>query len=71
MTSTADVRDHMKRAIRIAGSERKLAKLSGFSQNAIWHAKKVGAVTGRLALAVEAATNGRVSRKQLCPGLFK
>ena len=61
----------MERAIRLAGSERKLAKLAGFSQNAIWHAKREGRVTGRLALAIEAATGGRVARHRLCPSLFE
>lgn len=70
MTNNA-VREAMERAIRIAGSERKLARLAGFSQNAIWHAKKEGRVTGRLAIAVEAATGGRVARHRLCPSLFE
>jgi DNA-binding transcriptional regulator YdaS (Cro superfamily) len=65
------VRDAIEKAIRIAGSERKLAKLAGFSQNAIWHAKKEGRVTGRLALAIEAATGGKIARHRLCPTLFE
>jgi len=69
--ANAAVREAMEKAIRIAGSERKLAKLAGFSQNAIWHAKKEGRVTGRLALAIEAATGGRVARHRLCPSLFE
>lgn len=59
------VREALKRAIDIAGSEKKLGALIGHSQNAIWQAKKLGSVSPRLAAKIEAATG--VPARELCP----
>lgn len=61
------VRDLMYEAIKLAGSEAKLGKLSHYSQHAIWRAKKNGRVSPVMALRIEAALNGAISAKQLCP----
>lgn len=58
------------RAIAIAGSEQKLGAAAGVSQNAIWQAKKRGRVSAELAVAIEKATSGAVTRAELRPDLF-
>jgi DNA-binding transcriptional regulator YdaS (Cro superfamily) len=57
-------------AIALAGSEEKLAKITGYSQNAIWHAKRRGRVTAEMATAIAAATDDQVPRHKLRPDLF-
>lgn len=64
------VRDHLVKAIEDAGSEAKLGEASGYSQHAIWRAKKKGSVTPEMALAIQRATNGRVTARSLCPSVF-
>lgn len=61
---------HIERAIRIVGSESKLGAAAGYSQNAIWWAKSRGRVSAELAVAIERATDGQVSRHELRPDLF-
>lgn len=58
------------RAIALAGSEAKLGRAAGVSQNAIWQAKKRAHVSAELAVAIEKATSGQVSRRELRPDLF-
>lgn len=60
----------ISRAISIAGSEAKLGKAAGVSQNAIWQAKRRGRVSAELAVRIERATQGLVSRAELRPDLF-
>ena len=57
-------------AITMAGSEAKLGKLAGFSQNAIWYAKRNGRCSAELAIGIDRATNGAISRRRLRPDLF-
>ncbi len=57
-------------AITLSGSEAKLGKLAGFSQNAIWYAKRNGRCSAELALGIERATNGAIPRHRLRPDLF-
>ncbi len=57
-------------AIAVAGSEAKLGKLAGFSQNAIWHAKRNGRCSAELAVGIERATNGAIDRSRLRPDLY-
>ncbi|WP_370005866.1 transcriptional regulator [Sinorhizobium fredii] len=57
-------------AITIAGSEAKLGALAGYSQNAIWYAKRNGRVSAELACAIDRATNGAISKGQLRPDLY-
>lgn len=60
----------ISRAILIAGSEAKLGKAAGVSQNAIWSAKRRGRVSAELAIRIERATMGEVTRAELRPDLF-
>ncbi|WP_445490238.1 YdaS family helix-turn-helix protein [Rhodopseudomonas sp. RCAM05734] len=52
------------------GSESKLARAAGFSQNAVWHARRVGRVSGDLAAGIDRATKGRVSIRRTRPDLL-
>lgn len=63
-------RSPITRAIAIAGSEAKLGKAAGVSQNAIWQAKRRGRVSAELAVKIERATGGLVSRSDLRPDIF-
>lgn len=58
------------RAISIAGSEAKLGKACGVSQNAIWQAKRAGRVSAELAVAIDRATSGVITRADLRPDIF-
>jgi DNA-binding transcriptional regulator YdaS (Cro superfamily) len=57
-------------AITIAGSEAKLGTLAGYSQNAIWYAKRNGRVSAELANAIDRATKGAIQKSQLRPDIF-
>ena len=64
------IRDLIEAAISIAGSEAKLGKAAGFTQNAIWHAKRKGQVSAELAVGIERATDNRIPRWKLRPDLW-
>jgi DNA-binding transcriptional regulator YdaS (Cro superfamily) len=65
------IRQAITRAVAILGSEVKLAAACGVSQPAISKAKLRGRISPRLALAVDQATNGRVSAADLRPDLWR
>lgn len=69
-TKSQSVTALIEAAIIMAGSEAKLGKLAGFSQNAIWYAKRNGRCSAELAVGIEKATNGAISRSRLRPDLF-
>ena len=52
------------------GSETKLARAAGFSQNAVWHARRVGRISGDLAAGIDRATKGRVPISRTRPDLL-
>jgi len=58
------------RAIRIAGSESRLAAATGYSQVAINKAKRRGSVSPQMALAVHRFTAGAVPASALRPDLW-
>jgi DNA-binding transcriptional regulator YdaS (Cro superfamily) len=60
----------LEAAISIAGSEAKLGKLVGKSQNAIWAAKRKGRVSAELAISIDRVTKGFICKSQLRPDLF-
>lgn len=65
------VRTLIEKAIELAGSEAKLGEAAGgFSQNAIWQAKKRGSVSPELALGIHRATKGEVSASALRSDLW-
>ena len=57
-------------AIRIAGSESKLAAATGYSQVAINKARRRGSVSPAMALAVHRFTGGAVPASALRPDLW-
>jgi DNA-binding transcriptional regulator YdaS (Cro superfamily) len=59
-----------ERAIRIAGSQCKLAAATGYSQVAINKAKRRGCVSPKMALAVHRFTGGAVPASALRPDLW-
>ncbi len=69
-----DAQNHVKTAIRLLGSEARLAAASGVSQVSINKAKRRvangGRVSAELAVAIEKATNQAVTRSQLRPDLW-
>jgi DNA-binding transcriptional regulator YdaS (Cro superfamily) len=64
------VRDLIQAAIDKAGSQAKLGKAIGKSQNAVHQALKRGKVTAEMAVSIERATEGEVRKEQLRPDLF-
>ncbi|TAL38891.1 MAG: chaperone [Alphaproteobacteria bacterium] len=63
--------DLVAKAIGIAGgSQQKLAARIGFSQMAVCKALKTGRVSAAMAVAIERATGGEVTRQGLRPDLF-
>jgi len=58
------------RAVDAAGSQRQLARLTGYSQHAIWHALQRGRVSAEMALKIEIATDGAVTARDLRPDIF-
>jgi DNA-binding transcriptional regulator YdaS (Cro superfamily) len=65
-----DVTAAFARAIRIAGSECKLAQATGYSQVAINKAKRRGSASPAMALAVHRFTGGVVPASALRPDLW-
>lgn len=66
----SDVTELLQAAISRFGSEAKLGAAAGYSQNAIWSAKRSGRVSAELASAIHEATEGAVPRWQLRPDLW-
>jgi DNA-binding transcriptional regulator YdaS (Cro superfamily) len=58
------------RAVKLAGGQRRLALLTGFSQHAVWHAVKRGQPSGVMARKIEKALKGAVSAAELRPDIF-
>ena len=59
-----------RKAIEIAGSEARLAKAIGFSQHAVWSARKKGKPSAEMAVAIDRFTQGQVSKQELRPDLW-
>ncbi len=61
---------HVMAAIEHHGSQAKLAKAMGCTQQRISQMLKEKAVNARMAVLIEVATGGKVSRHDLCPDVF-
>jgi DNA-binding transcriptional regulator YdaS (Cro superfamily) len=71
MTEPDHIRELLKAAAaEFGGSEAKLASACGVTQNAVWAARRAGRVSAELALKIETATSGKVSRSSLRPDLW-
>jgi DNA-binding transcriptional regulator YdaS (Cro superfamily) len=62
--------EHILAAISVHGSQAKLADAMGCSQQQISYLLRAKAVSAKMALRIEQATNGTVSRHALCPEIF-
>ncbi|MGQ3674276.1 transcriptional regulator [Xanthobacter sp. TB0139] len=64
-------RDHISRAVQIRGSQLKLAQAAGCSQQQIsFLLSRARRISAEMALRIEAATDGAVSRHDLRPDVF-
>lgn len=63
------IKQLLETAIEHCGSQAKLADACGLKQSSIWQAKETGRCSARLAMAVERATAGKVTARQLRPDL--
>lgn len=65
-------KNQVRRAIKIAGSQARLAKKAGLSQQAISKMLSNGAkkISPESAIALETATDGKVSRHDFRPDIF-
>lgn len=65
-------RSALARAIEIAGSQTKLARVLGVSQQTVsyWASQKDGEVPAEHCSAIEEATGRQVKRRELRPDLF-
>ncbi len=60
----------IQQAIDYAGGQSALAKLCGKKQGHVWGWLHSDRVTGDVAVLIDAATNGTVSKAKLRPDLF-
>lgn len=65
------LKSQIKRAIGHYGSQAKLAEAMGCSQQQIAYLLKASSITAEMAKAVDAATNGTVSKHELRPDIFE
>ncbi len=65
-----NLKSHIKRAIGHYGSQAKLAEAMGCSQQQIAYLLKASSVTAEMALKIDAATNGKVSKHDLRADIF-
>ncbi len=65
-------RDHIRRAIELAGSQRALAEKIGLSQQGISYLlNEAPQVSAEIAIAIDKATEGQVSKRRLRPDIFE
>ncbi|MGA2491876.1 MAG: YdaS family helix-turn-helix protein [Roseiarcus sp.] len=69
-TAKASRAELIGRAVSLLGSEAKLAAAAGVAQATINEAKHTGTVGPKLAMGVDRATGGRISRSDLRPDLW-
>jgi DNA-binding transcriptional regulator YdaS (Cro superfamily) len=60
----------MEEAIEYFGSQRKMARALGCSYQNIQYWKNCEHLPVKVALRIESATNGKVTRQMLCPYFF-
>lgn len=67
----SDFRPHIERAVKIAGSQRALAEKAGLSQQGIsWLLNEAPQISAEVAIKIERATDGEVTRQMLRPDMF-
>lgn len=64
-------RKQVKRAVEIVGSQAELARRIGVKQPSVWKmCNTAQSITPAIALKIEKATGGQVTRRDLLPELF-
>jgi DNA-binding transcriptional regulator YdaS (Cro superfamily) len=64
-------RDHIRRAVDLAGSQRALADQIGLSQQGISYLlNDAPQVSAEIAIAIHRATSGKVRKEELRPDIF-
>lgn len=63
------IRELIEEAIGILGSQARLAEACGVKQPSIWQAKETERCSAELAMAIEQATDGKVTALALRPDL--
>lgn len=67
----ATFKEHVKRAVDLKGSQAKLADAAGCSQQQIAYLLNYASgISAEMAIAIDKATEGEVSRVELRPDLF-
>jgi DNA-binding transcriptional regulator YdaS (Cro superfamily) len=61
---------HIRAAISHLGSQTKLAAAMGCSQQQISYLLRSKTVSAKMAIRLEAATNGKITRHIVCPEIF-
>ena len=64
------LRSHIQKAVDLHGSQSKLAEAIGCSQQQISYLLNAKSITAEMALKVDAATSGVVSKHDLRPDIF-
>jgi DNA-binding transcriptional regulator YdaS (Cro superfamily) len=65
-------RDHIRRAVALAGSQRALANKIGLSQQGISYLlNSAPRVSAEIAIAIHRATDGKVRKEKLRPDIFE
>lgn len=60
----------LEKAIKIVGSQYRMAKILGKRQSVIWYWLKCGHVSASAAIPIEEATGGQVTRHELRPDIY-
>lgn len=64
------VSELLEKAIRIKGTQTKLACALGVSHNAVYWARRRGTVTAEMAIGIDRVTDRQVTKEELRPDLF-
>lgn len=60
----------LEKAIKIVGSQYRMAKILGKRQSLIWYWLKCGRVSAASVIPIEQATGGQVTRHELRPDIY-
>jgi len=60
----------LEKAIKIVGSQYRMAKILGRRQSLVWYWLKCGRVSAAAAIPIEQATGGQVTRHELRPDIY-
>ena len=64
------IREYIDQAVEVHGSQAKLAEAIGCSQQQISYLKNAKGISAEMAMRLDAATDGKVSKHDLRPDIF-